>query len=609
MPSFLKCSVFSAAVALLLPVGWSGAQETQRFPIDEADGSYAEVEHVFSAVPPGGYTALRITIDNKSKQERKWSLTTNSTTPADRSEHALATGVVAGVVKPESRIIQEVSVPLMTDFSLGSGYQDRRLVPSLTVSGRVYTASFGTSGMATLPFSALSVSLGGKDGEVLAAGARKSATTSSGYSSDETCFASFLPVGLPADWHAYLGLDILALSADEWNTLQPGVRTAIRQWMILGGVLDLYHTGAAPEGVLRELGVESRDKRHALGAGGVRTFEWDGKELPEQSWQRFAKANSAALLDINSRQETANESLMAPSTKVDNPGLRDALGIRSFAAWQVGLILLLFGIVVGPVNLFYLAGPGRRHRIFLTTPVIALAASAVLIAVIFLQDGAGGSGQRAALVELRPDENNLYIRQYQISRTGVLFGGGYTLEDAAAVTPLMLDSSRWTRLKAGRGGDVEGQRYTVPEPKSYAGDWFQSRSEQAQLVESIRPGRGRLELKPGAVTPEIVSSLPGTVRTLYYQDLAKQWWVSRGPLATGGTAVLEQADEVAFLTWLETVMKMFPVSDRFRMKAAAGAGRFVAVSDDAKTGLVETLKSIAWTNDLTVLHGRLASAP
>lgn len=177
------------------------------------------------------------------------------------------------------------------------------------------------------------------------------------------------------------------------------------------------------------------------------------------------------------------------------------------------------------------------------------------------------------------------------------------------VTPLLLDNTRWTRLKSGGSGDAEGQRYSVPEPKNYAGDWFQSRSEQALLLEAIRPGRGRLELKPEEGPPVIVSSLPGTVGTLYYQDLAQQWWVGRAPLATGGSAVLEKSDEAAFLAWLEPVLKSFPESDRARMRSSVSAGRFVAVSPDARIGLVDTLKSITWNDDLTVLHGRLASTP
>lgn len=166
MPPPVKCFVPSAVALVVLSGLWlalSGAataQETQRFPIHETDGSYAEVEHVFSAVPPGGYTTLRITIDNKSKEERKWKLKTFSNTPAGRSEHALGSGGITGVAKPESTTVQEVSVPLMMDFAGARSYQERRLLAELEVSGRAYKASFGTKGMQGMPFTALSSSLG-----------------------------------------------------------------------------------------------------------------------------------------------------------------------------------------------------------------------------------------------------------------------------------------------------------------------------------------------------------------------------------------------------------------------------------------------------------------
>ena len=625
----LKCFARQAAIRRLAAVRWQAAfslvaglwlitvpaargQETQQFPVNEDNGSLVEVEHVFSAVPPGGYTAVRVTVTNKGQQELSLTVSSSSTVSGVGNQHTLTGGSVTISAPPESSLSRELIVPLMTDFSNGMGYHNSVLELGIGVAGRSYEASFRSGHLQKMPFGAISQSLAGKSAATLNEAARnKISPKSTGYggTSDNLFLASFVPAHLPAEWRGYFGLDLLALNADEWNTLLPGVRTAIRQWIVFGGRLELYHSGPLPEAILQELKVEpERNGQRGLGSGRVRVFPWDGKELDGDALSRF-EAGDPAEGGGGVRHLAAAVSLRAGTVPVPGAGIGEALGIRSFAAWQVGVILVIFGLLVGPVNLFYLAGPGRRHRLFFTTPLIALGASVVLVVVIFLQDGAGGAGQRAALIELRPDENNAYVRQYQISRTGVLFGGGFVMEEPAVVTPLVLGDSRWTRLKPAGTREAEGQRFALPEPQAYAGDWFQSRSEQAQLIETIRPGRGRLELKPGSGDPVVVSSLTAGVERLVYQDPAGQWWSSTAPLSTGATASLQKAEEAECQNWLAAQLASFPASDRRRILTQAHAGRCYALSRDPAAGLVGSLKSIRWENDLAFLHGRLAPAP
>ena len=604
-PVFLWCLFLSFAAVWSVP-----AQQTQNFPLNEENGSTVLLTHVFSSVPPVGYTAIRVNVNNQGKEAISLVVGTSSTTPSNRSEHVLTGPGVTLACPPGSTTVRELIVPLMTEYSSSRSYRGSMLGVTLSGAGRTHQARFDSTISTTQPFWAISQSIGGSAATALNDAARpKSGKGGSGYSSGESFAGSFLPVDLPADWRGYMGLDGLALTDEEWTTLAPGVRTAIRHWMLLGGVLDLYHSGAAPEAILHELkagpatGGDLGGK--PVGAGKVRVFAWDRVVLDVRALERFVKEAGVA-----SRAAAAREAMLpGPPGKGAVSTLREALGVRSFAAWQVGVILLLFGILVGPVNLFYLAGPGRRHRLFVTTPLIALGASLVLIAVIFLQDGAGGKGQRAALLELFPDENLSTVRQYQISRTGVLFGGGFVMDELAALTPLLLENSRWTRLKSGGSSDSEGQRFNQPEPQAYAGDWFQSRSEQAQLVETIRPGRGRLELKPGTGDPVLVSSLAGSLESVFYQDPSGQWWMAAAPLATGGSLTLQKTNEAAFAAWSAEQLAPFPLGVAAPLLSGRHAGRFYAVSRDPAIGFARTLQSIDWANEHAFLHGRLAPVP
>ena len=583
------------------------AQESQSFPVNEENGSSAEVTHIFSAVPPGGFTAVRITITNKGKEAVFVVAGTESTTPAGNGEHSLTGPQSTITCKPESTTSQEFIVPLMTEFSSRRSYDGATLRVNLTVQGRAFDASFRSNKSDGMPFWGISQSLGGAAATALNDAARKStgSSTTSSYRGGERFAGSFLPAHLPSDWRAYTGLDGLALNADEWNMLQPGVRHAIRQWTLLGGVLDLWHNGPVPAGIMQELKTETSDQSYYLsGAGFVRIVKWDGVALGEGDLGQFRSSSVFGM-----RQTAALNAMEKGTPAIPGATLPQTLGIRSFAAWQVGVILLVFGLLVGPVNLFYLAAPGRRHRLFVTTPVIALGASVVLIAVIFLQDGAGGKGQRAALIEIHPDENLSSVRQYQISRTGVLFGGGFVMEEPAVLTPLLLEPSRWTRLKPGNSRESDGQRFNAPELQAYAGDWFQSRSEQAQLVETLRPGRGRVELKPNSNPPELTSSLTGSLEQVFYLDPAGQWWSAHAALATGGSVVMQESNKTHFEEWLKKQLEPFPAADRSRVASRNHAGRFYAVSHDPRLGLPRTLDSIDWQNDHALVQGRLTAVP
>ena len=107
--------------------------------------------------------------------------------------------------------------------------------------------------------------------------------------------------------------------------------------------------------------------------------------------------------------------------------LRDAVAAPSLRALLVFGFIVAFGILVGPVNLYWLAGPKRRQRLFWTTPLISLAGSALLVALMILQDGVGGSGTRRVLAVMLPEQNKLALVQEQISRTGVLLGRSFAI--------------------------------------------------------------------------------------------------------------------------------------------------------------------------------------
>ena len=598
-------------IALLAAASsWSTAQTSHTVLLDDKS-SEAEVVSVFSLVPPTGYAPVRVKVKNDAAAERKLSI---SATSKSDNYYGRGNGLESSfsMTAPANKTTEREFLVPVCGVEAGSDLR-------LTVSGgdRSGSVSFDGGGVRGLAFTVFSKALAEHSIKAFNDNARHSAKGSS-YRRDD--FAGLYDSAmLPADWRGYSGIDVLAISADEWMAVQPGVRSAILQWVKLGGNLDLQVKTSGP--ALESLGVHAdavlgdehihAGQRHSMGAGLVCVIEWDGKELDETTAGRYWSAQ----IKTTQREEygSALRVLTGQGQEVQtysgglNP-LMEALGTKDFAAWQVGLILMIFGIVVGPVNLFYFAKAGRRHRLFYTTPLISIIAAALLLLVIFFQDGIGGKGHRAAVVYLDAAENAAFVHQFQVSRTGVLFGGSFETDEAVVVNMALLPASRWNRLNNdsnnGRGSRSEPQSYTVS-GNSYGGDWFQSRAEQGQILDAMISTRGRLELQSGSATPVITSTLTAPLTRVFYLDAAGKYWASPGPVTTGATVTLAEATAGDFIAWRAEAVAVLPEGQRKRLVTDAPKNFFYASSTDPRAGMVETLGSIRWESDHVFLYGPL----
>jgi hypothetical protein len=277
------------------------------------------------------------------------------------------------------------------------------------------------------------------------------------------------------------------------------------------------------------------------------------------------------------------------------------------------LILVGFGVLVGPVNLFVFAKSGQRHRLFITTPLIALGTSVLLIALIILIDGFGGRGMRTVLMEVRPDdgENSAYLLQEQVSRTGVLLGGGFTVNEPAVITSVPLASSQWARLTdANEGGGMRYEEKFEDGKLEVDGDWFQSRSEQGHFVRAVVPTRGRIEGSTESGTPSFLSTFDFPITTLYYQDNAQAWWKAENVVPGKTFTCTSAAPEEVFAFVDEATKRLAARTQRvLSLKKGSASlhdrpGHFIALTENAPA--VDTLKGIDWTKTRTYITGPIA---
>jgi hypothetical protein len=589
----------------LLSALTAAAQRTETYEIDRPSASKIEVTSVFSSVPPTGYAPVRVRVTNNT--DAAMSIPVTAESRADNSsgrDHTLRSSF--SVSAPARKTTeQELLVPLCPVASAGSGPGPDRLALSVSPPGSTHTMGVESGGDPGVPFTAYSHALARRNLDYLNSHSRGGSPYGTGG------FAVLCDTTqLPADWRGLSGLDVLCLTVEEMAALTPAAATALVQWVKLGGTAYLYRkAGAAlPESFGVKL-VEPAGQvleQTVVGAGVVTILPWDGTELDG------ADSIMVTEKSIPQRRQESTKAIR------NNTGpLYTALGKKDFAAGQVGLLLLIFGIIVGPVNLFVFARQGRRHRLFYTTPIISAAAALLLLLVIYFQDGTGGEGHRSSIVYLDARDHTAYIHQQQMSRTGVLFGSSFSTESPMLVTQAVMPPTRWTRFKGQpeyedsygyrynrREEGGEAQSFTV-EDKTYAGDWFQSRAEQAQVIDAVQPTRGRIELKAGSNPPVLISSMPAALDALYYLDESGKAWKTPGKVPTGAEVTLENVDVDKFENWLVARLNYSPGDYAEALEKRPPRGHFYALSSDAAAGTVNTNESIEWKSDTVFLFGPL----
>ena len=565
------CQLLLGGVLLLAPGAraWAGLAATVQ--TDKDSGVSITVSGPINTVPPSGCLPCWVTIRNDSGAPRTWSLSGQ-----ERSTRYGSNGggtLLSQSIRVENGATVRVAllIPLLslspTDFyyrtaSLGvdgPGVETREIpVANSNSSGHVNTAFIGLGDALATP--------------IWASLEKKYRDASSNLYGSEVD-----PAQLGPDWRGLSGVDALWLTDAEYTHLDADQRAAIRQWVDRGGSFLLSARSEDPA-LRASLGLPATGGEAHPGFGRVQWLPWDGKPLDLDA----ASAIIDKVRPLRSDASAATDATAWGMTKSVGPIPINAPFLISF--------ICLFAAVAGPVNLFLLAPATRRHRLFWTTPLISCAATLLLIAVIVLQDGFGGYGERVMVTRLFPGQRQAVVMQEQVARTGVLLSRSFSVPEDLVLSPLKTSGA--------------GSRSYEQSGRAYGGDWFTSRSVQAQRAEAIVPSRAEIQRLPAATAdepPVVVSSIPATLREICYLDLAGHRWYGRN-LRTGERMTLQPKSAAA-------PEVLAGGSDYLRQLQKQGwdePGTFFALADDAP--FIETLPAIRWRKQQAVYLGAVTPA-
>lgn len=544
LPLLLAVSLLLSALRL-----GAGTPSATRIYLDPDTPATIEVTPVAERWNGVGFMPLRLRIENRAERTRSWSFKFNVNLgyTGDTAAMELSLPVDGGTVA-------ETVVFVPGGMEVAGGQ-----VASLNITVNGPGADFSSQAY-------LLGGGGGHGGNAVVNAAVSPAqetalfAATNGASGAKTEIAAVDAARWPADWRVWSPFEYVVLSEADYAALDGARRAALHDWVALGGTLDVFR-GAGGSG-----SVGSRQtERRALGWIRHRSERLD--DMRDYSFQAPSSPDSFP------QSLFTGASTLRPDLKLST----GALGLSIF--------LIVFGVLVGPINLFVFAPSGRRHRLFVTVPLLSLAASLLMAGYIVVKDGFGGEGFRDGRVLLLPDTNQAVVTQTQKSRTGILLGASFEVPEDAVLTRTGVSNTGW------RGNREEQTSSYTRSFGQAGGDWFTSRRIQEHQLKRIVLTRARVELVPGGDdTPIVQSSVATELRNfVYFDDEGRLWRADT--VSPGQKVALERGQ------WGGSV------------ESPAPRGRFFAVGGAAEgVAPIDTLDSIRWADPEFIYTGPLVGA-
>lgn len=569
---------FFAILFLLLTSFVSAQEQLMRRVYDTPTDTHIEVTSLFSKPSAGGYLPIRVKVANNQKVNHSVRLSFKGN---GYYRGGSTTASEFTISAPQEKVTtKDLLIPINPVANSYQMYANLEVQLSGTMGSQTYSinAEYNTDQPSVLLSEPLyRVNASTIDSII--------STSSSGGFSGRDFVSKFTASMMPDNWLAFSGYDSVVMLDSDWTSMPAGSRNAIVSWLRMGGHLIIYSTDTPTKASL---------------------------SIPEDT--SFGKVTISKI---------EHSSILEAQALVDELTTRDTLKSRAYAmrddfgsGWPLFkefpkkefryllfvLVLIIFGILVGPVNLFVFAKSGRRHLLFITTPIISLAASLLLIALILFQDGFGGNGQRITLMEVPSgnDDNAAYLLQEQVSRTGVLTKSSFRIDTPTLLSPTPMEENRWTRFN---NRQTDGNYNIQPDGSGLtaSGDWFQSRSMQGQILTAVVPTRGRIER---AGNHEMVSTFDFPLEKLFYLDDQGKWFRA-DKIVTGKNFQLTPVDQS--IAFKEIDPHGHQLSRRSWMlfdRALERKNHFIAVTHAAPA--IGTHPGIRWNKTTTIITGGIA---
>jgi hypothetical protein len=355
------------------------------------------------------------------------------------------------------------------------------------------------------------------------------------------------PARLPANWLGFTSLRAVIIGPKEWEHLNEAQKAALLTWTACGGDLlfvdgdmkALFPGGLNPPGgaanpvvagyFFGRIHLPTSASVAATGLGGVLSA---AEKMQDADWA--LPANRALHWGV----------IAARGFRLPIPGV-EGVPARAYLS-----ILIVFTLLIGPVNYWFLWRKRQQVLLVLTAPLISVIFIVFLGGYVLAGEGLGVRGRAVTFTMLDEVRKQASTRtSYSLYAAGMTPSGGLRFARDVAVFPIGPDGT----------GPRERQTLDLTEAQRFSSGGIQARSPTNIEAIGFRPARERLSFSREAGGMSVVNGLGATVTVLLYRDGDKVYNLT-GSLGPGARGILK----IGALDSANVVPSGFPLSPRFR---------------------------------------------
>lgn len=336
----------------------------------------------------------------------------------------------------------------------------------------------------------------------------------------------------PQDRLDYSCLDYILLTPAELSAAPAGVQTALRQFVLSGGVLWLFDCEKQKEALdkiewIAQLKNDANMNRRmvkndkfqfsecSLAFGRVFLFDFTPDELQQLNNPENSNSDTNILLDLYeyfsnlpSRDVSWFNQMVLSDWQKTFPIVDDL----SIPRTGIIIVILLFVLLAGPINLLFLTKRNKRIWLLVTVPVLSILFASAILLYVILSDGFK-TEMRLCVFDYLDQRDGTYASMTQMgvyartSPSNVV----YDAEDELNITELNIKTDRlnidWTSGKQ----IIHSNFAPVRNPAYYK-------------IRKTGTSRLNLDFDFNAAYPYVVNGLGKDIEQLYVRDANGKLW-------------------------------------------------------------------------------------
>jgi hypothetical protein len=380
-----------------------------------------------------------------------------------------------------------------------------------------------------------SVELIGKSESVFASGARASSSYSTVVHGSGSRSAADHPTVMRAEWEAsdwsdnwlaYTAFDMIVLHARDFRSMPAGVKEAVWRFVEAGGVIAVIGKAEVPAPWAPTADDESAGlKRYRVGFG-------ECLEIPVVTTRELG---SAQLREIQKSARATASVWGGFGNAAAANGVFPVIDNLSVPVRGVSLIMLLFILAVGPINIFILARMNRRIWMLWTVPLISFVTCGIVFAYSLFSEGITPTVRMEAITVL----NHTSHRATTLGRLAYYCpltpSGGLRFGYEAEIFPIV--DRNWRS-----GGTSKSIDWTAGQ--HLESGWIQARMPSHFAVRKSETRRERVQFEKQADGRwAAINGIGSDIKKLDFKDPAGKTWQLQN-LQAGGKAIMAKGGKV-----------------------------------------------------------------